>query len=681
MANEFKPYVPEKTDQKEFTLRALLLGVIMAVILGAANAYLGLKAGMTVAATFPAAVVGMAILRVFRGSILEENLTRTVASVGEALVAGAIFTIPAFVIAGPWKDDFGSTERYLEATAIMLVGGVLGVLFVTVLRRIMVAESDLPFPESVAAAEIHKAGRSGGTGAVYVFGAMALGGIIQLLAKLQLFAATWERFIPFSKSEVKFVTGKGERIGEVLGGGGAFLSSFAISPAYLGVGYIIGPRLASIAFSGGVLAWGLFVPLLLYFTGPATLEGWIGTIPQGAVDPVTWDGLSVGVWKFMVRPIAVGGMLVGAGYTLYKMRDQLFGGIARAIRDIRKVKIEGEVESRLDKDLSFRWIFAGIGVLVVLMAALYWYFTGSLVGSIVAALVMAVAGFLFSAVAGYLVGLIGSSNNPISGLTLSTLIIAALLMVAIGVTGESGIIAVLAVAAVVCCTCGVAGDMLQDLKVGHILGGTPWRMEAGEIIGVIAAAAVMFFPLLILHQGDINAGGTGFGGKELPAPQAGLMAMLAEGIVAGKMAWPLVITGMMMAMGLILIGAPSPMLIAVGMYLPLETTFAIFIGGAIRWFVMLVQKRRGYDDAQCVRVENNGILLSSGLIAGEALMGLIIASLAFGNITLPTIFDEPSFGVGLVFLAFLAALLYFVPLKNAGKPGPDDATNAPTKDA
>jgi len=671
MSERFEPYVPEKTDQREFTIRAMILGVLMAVILGAANAYLGLKAGMTVAATFPAAVVGMAVLRIFKGSILEENLARTVASVGEALVAGAIFTIPALVIAGPWREDFGSTERYFESTAIMLVGGVLGVLFVTVLRRIMVQESELPFPESVAASEIHKAGRTGGTGARYVFGAMGLGAAIQLLAKMKYFAVTWEHFLPFSRSEVKFLTSRGERIGEVVGGGGAFISSFAISPAYLGVGVIIGPRLSSIAFSGGVLAWGLFVPLLLYFVGPATLEQWIGQPPAGAPEggAVGWELMSIAVWKFMVRPIAVGGMLVGAVYTLYGMREQLFGGIVRAFRDIKKIKAGGgEEQSRLDKDLDFRWIFAGIGLLVVLMVALYVYFTGSVLGSLVSAVVMAVAGFLFAAVAGYLVGLIGSSNNPISGLTLSTVIIAALLMVAIGLTGEAGIVAVLAVAAVVCCACGIAGDMLQDLKVGHILGGTPWKMELGEIIGVICAAAVLFVPLYILHQGDIASGGTGFGGKNLPAPQAGLMAMLAEGIVAGKMAWPLVITGMLFAVGLILIGAPSVMLIAVGMYLPFETTSAIFVGGAIRWVVLKVQARRKLDAAQAMRVENTGVLLSSGLIAGEALMGLLIAALAFAKFRLPALNDQPSFIVGLAFLAALIGLLYIFPLQSAGAP-------------
>ncbi|HPQ81589.1 MAG TPA: oligopeptide transporter, OPT family [bacterium] len=663
----FTPYVPEKTDLREFTARALLLGLVMAVVLGAANAYLGLKAGMTVAATFPAAVVAMAFLRIFRGSILEENLARTTASVGEALVAGAIFTIPAFVIAKIWIE-FSSFTHYLEASAIMIVGGSLGVLFVTLLRRTMVEEASLPYPESVAASEIHKAGRMGGTGAAYLFGAMGAGALVQLAAKLSIFQQVWEKFIPFSQSAVTFITSRSNHIVGLPGGGGFMASTPAVSPAYLGVGYIIGPRLACIAFSGGVLGWGLFVPLLLYFTAPQ-LETVLGTIPDGAgTSPVDWLTLAFGAWKFMVRPIAVGGMIVGAVYTLYKMRKQLFGGIARSISDVRKAAESGVEQSRLEKDISFKVIFPLVGVFLILMAALYYYFCGSLSGAIIATVVLGIAGFFFAAVAGYLVGLIGSSNNPISGLTLSTLIIAALLMVGVGVSGQAGVAAVLGVAAVVCCSCGVAGDMMQDMKVGHLLGGTPWKMELAEIIGVIVAGAVLFIPLMILHEGDIAGGGVGFGGKALPAPQAGLMAMLANGIVTGQMAWPLVLSGMFMSLALILIKAPSPMLIAVGMYLPLETTFAVFTGGAIRYAVDTIAARRKLNDAQKVRVENNGILLSSGLIAGEALMGLLIAGLVFFGFQMPKVFENPTAWVGYIILAVLAFFLIKIPLSNAGRP-------------
>ncbi len=673
--SQHRPYVPEKSNMKEFTVKALFLGVLMAVILGSANAYLGLKAGMTVAATFPAAIVAMAVLRIFKGTILEENIARTTASVGEALVAGAIFTIPAFVIAKVWIK-FDTFVHYLEATAIMIVGGVIGVLFVTLLRRTMVEEASLPFPESVAAAEIHKAGRTGGTGAVYLFGAMAFGALVQFLAKIKFFLPVWEKFVPFSKSAVNFVTSRNNMITQVPGGGGMIVSTPAVSPAYLGVGYIIGPKLASINFAGGVLGWGLFIPLLLYFNAPE-LESVLQTMPDGAgTSPVSWTTLAFAAWKYMVRPVAVGGMIVGAVYTLYNMRKQLFGGIIRSITDVKKAALSGTAQPRLQKDVSFKIIFPLVGLFLVFMAALYFYFCGSFGGAIVSAVVLLIAGFFFAAVAGYLVGLIGSSCNPISGLTLSTLIIAALLMVAIGVTGQSGIAAVLGVAAVVCCICGVAGDMMQDMKVGYILGGTPWKMEVSEIIGVVIAGSVLFIPLLILHQGDINVGGVGFGGKALPAPQAGLMAMLAKGIVTGQMAWPLVVSGMFMSLAFILLKAPSPMLIAVGMYLPLEITFAIFVGGVFRYIIDRMVIRKGLNEAQRVRVENNGVLLSSGLIAGEALMGLLVASLTFFNISMPSVFANPVAWVGYIILAVLGYLMVKIPLANAGRkndPAPPSA--------
>jgi putative OPT family oligopeptide transporter len=658
----FTPYVPEKTDLREFTVRALVLGLLMTVVLGAANAYLGLRAGMTIAATYPAAVVGMAILRLFRGSILEENIARTVGSIGESVAAGAIFTIPAFYLAKVWPE-FGGTQHYLEATAIMLVGGILGILFVTMLRRVMVEDAELPYPESVAAAEIHKAGRRGGTGAAYLFGALLFGAAVQLAGALKIFATTWEKFIFFAKTGVSIFTGKGELITKINAGGGTLLTTPAVSPAYIGVGYIIGPRLAALNFSGGLLSWGLFVPLLLYFVGPS-LEPLMAQ-PDGHV---TWVAMAYGVWKFLVRPIAIGGMLVSAAYTLYRMRKNLALGLTRSLGDLKRAATAGEETSRLDKDIDFRVVAPLILAVSIAMAFLYYYFCGSAAGAAVAAIVMVIAGFFFAAVSGYLVGMIGSSNNPISGLTISTLIIAALLMLAIGVSGVSGVAAVLGVAAVVCVSSAVAGEMLQDLKVGHILGGTPWKMQVGDIIGVLISAAVMFYPLMILHQGDINAGGMGFGGKALPAPQAGLMAMLSQGIVAHEMAWPLVVVGMIMAVAMICVQVRSPMLVSVGMYLPFETTAAIFVGGMIRGLADAIARRRKYNDAQKIRMENNGVLISSGFIAGEALTGLVIAALAFKNIALPALIQEPSFLGGIAVFILLGIVLVKFPLSNAGSP-------------
>jgi len=659
---KYKPYVPAETDMKEFTLRALVIGLIMCVILGAANAYLGLKAGMTIAATYPAAVIGMALLRLMKGSILEENFARTVGSIGESVAAGAIFTIPAFFIAGIWPE-FATTGHYLESSAIMLAGGVLGIMFVALLRRVMVEDVELPFPESVAASEIHKAGRTGGTGAKFLFGAMGAGALIQALAQFRFFVTSWEKFVSFSRTAIGL-----RASGSATGQSGMLLSSPGVSPAYIGVGYIIGPKLASLNFSGGLLAWGLFVPILTYFIGPTLLPP--GTIPTDE----TWIALANNVWRYIVRPIAIGGMLVSAGFTLYRMRNSLFTGIRRSIGDVKKAATGEHVSVRTEADLSFKWIVVGILAAAVATFFIYNYFAQDLGAALVATVVMITAGFFFAAVSGYLVGIIGSSNNPISGLTLSTLLVAALLMVALGMKGAPGVAAVLGVAAVVCVAAAVAGEMLQDLKVGHILGGTPWKMQVGDLFGVALASLVMFLPLVVLHQGDINTGGTGFGGKNLPAPQASLMALLSQGIVGGEMAWPLIIVGMLMGLGFILMQVKSPMLVSVGMYLPLETTFAIFVGGVIKGLVERFNVRKQHNDAQKARVENTGVLLAAGLIAGEALIGLLFAGLAFFDVKyaefIPSLFPfmPLPFIVSIVVFVVIGWILVRIPINNAGKP-------------
>ncbi len=659
MSKDFKPYVSPDTNMSEFTLRALILGLIMTVILGAANAYLGLKAGMTIAATYPAAVIGMALLRLMKGSILEENIARTVGSIGESIAAGAIFTIPAFMISGVWKGSFWSPRHYFEATAIMFVGSIIGILFVTILRRVMVEDKELPFPESVAASEIHKAGRSGVSGAKYLFSAMGLGAFIQFIKEFDIIASRGEAFLHFGKR----LLGIGGSSASV--GGGALISTPGVSPAYMGVGYIIGPELAALNFTGGLLAWGLFVPLLYYFLGP-------NLVPAGAGES-SWIETSVNIWKDIVRPIAIGGMLFSAVYTLYKMRKSLATGLGRAVRDVKKVA-GGELaaEDRTEKDMPFKWVFIGIALATIATFFIYLYFAGDFVGAITATIVMVIAGFFFAAVSGYLVGLIGSSNNPISGLTLSTLIVAAILMVALGVKGMPGVAAVLGVAAVICVAAAVAGEMLQDLKVGYFLGGTPWKMQVGDLFGVFVGSLVMFFPLLILHQGDINQGGTGLGGETYPAPQASLMAILAKGIVGGEMAWPLIFVGFILAFGFILLRVKSPMLVFVGMYLPLETSFAIFIGGLIRAIADVFVRRRKHNDPQKVRVENTGILLAAGLIAGEALIGLLFAFFALMEWPVPSIFHQSR-----SMLQFIPALFVFlivgwilvkIPLGRAGSP-------------
>jgi len=656
---KYHPYVPENMEMKEFTFRAVLIGLVMTVILGSANAYLGLRAGMTIAATYPAAVIGMAILRLLKGSLLEENIARTVGSIGESVAAGAVFTIPAFLISGAWSS-FGFHEAYWKSVALMAVGGSLGILFVTLLRRVMVEDPDLPFPESVAASEIHKAGQQGAGAAKLLFASMGFGGLVYLAGAFQLFNASKAFVIHIGQIGTSVLRlGRTPTSPVVPVGGVTTFQAPAISPAYLGVGYIIGPRLASLNFAGGVVAWGLLVPLIIYFLGPTL---------QANLAPGTEGNLAGIVWYNIVRPIAVGGMMVGAGWTLFRMRKNLGIGMKRAVSDLKKSAAAHAATNRTERDLSGKVVFGGLGVAFLCMIFLYFYFAGALNAAVTAALVMIVVGFFFAAVSGNLVGMIGSSNNPVSGLTLCTLIIAALLMVAIGVSGMSGVAAVLGVAAVVCVSSAVAGEMLQDLKVGHILGGTPAKMQIGDFFGIAMASLALYFPLLVLHQGNINRGGIGFGDPQLSAPQAGLMASLAQGIVGHNMPWPLVLVGVLMGFSMIMLEVKSVMLFAVGMYLPLETTFAIFLGGVIRWMTDRMRDRRGFNDAQKARVENAGVLTASGMIAGEAILGLVVAAFYFFNKPLPIIFAHPATISGFIVLVILALVMIYVPLANAGRP-------------
>src|SRR5437867_2615938 len=577
-STKYQPFVPEQASMKEFTARAMLIGLVMTVVLGAANAYLGLRAGVTIAATYPAAVISMAILRVRRGTILEENIARTAGSIGESVAAGAIFTLPAFLISRSWPS-FGFKDAYWKSTALMLVGSVLGVLFVSLVRRVMVEDPELPFPESVAASEIHKAGQRGAEAARFLFYNIGFGALVYILGVFRLFAADKEAFVrigQLGRSTVRL--GAGGNAPALKVGGVTVAPAPSVSPAYVGVGYIIGPRLAALNFSGGLFAWGLMIPMLIYFLGPQ-LQNFL---PPGPAE-AGWEGLANQVWRHIVRPIAVGGMMVGAAYTLFRMRKSLSIALGRTLKELATPPAELDKEGRLNQYMSSKSVLGLIGVTFIVMAILYVYLAGTALVGLVAAVVMLIAGFFFSTVSGSLAGMIGSSNNPISGLTLSTLIIAALLLVTLGVTGAPGVVAVLGVAAVVCVSAAVAGELLQDFKVGYILGGTPRTIQIAELIAVVVASCVMYFPLLWLHQGNINTGGIGFGDSRLSAPQAGLMASLAQGIVGGEMAWPLVVTGILLGIAMIMFKVRSPMLVAIGMYLPISITSAIFIGGVLRW--------------------------------------------------------------------------------------------------
>src|SRR5215471_11873465 len=669
VVRKHRPYVPETMEMKEFTFRAVLIGLCLTAILGSANAYLGLKAGMTIAATYPAAVISMAILRLLKGSLLEENIARTVGSIGESVAAGAIFTIPAFVMAELWAplSPWPPTAEYWKSVALMVIGGTLGILFVTLLRRVMVEDPDLPFPESVAASEIHKAGQQGATAAKILFANMGFGGFMYLLGAINVFNPnnTFPITIGNLGKKLLLRTSTNPNVATTVTGGTTIFTAPDVSPAYLGGGYIIGPRLAALNFAGGVLAWGLLVPLLTFTLGPYIQAAQ----PEGQT--ISWTLLAGAIYFSIVRPIAVGGMLVGASYTLFKMRKQLALGMGRAVSDLKKSAAVHAATNRTERDLPAKAIFVGVGVVFVAMILLYHYFISGagtlsssqvLSGSLVAAGVMIIIGFFFAAVSGNLVGMIGSSNNPVSGLTLCTLVIAALLMVALGVSGTGGVAAVLGVAAVVCVSSAVAGEMLQDLKVGHILGGTPSKMQIGDLFGIIVASLVLFFPLAVLDKAYH------FGSPALSAPQAGLMAMLSKGIVGGDMAWPLVIVGILLGLAMILIEVKSVMLFAVGMYLPLGTTFAIFVGGVIRWITDKLRDRRGFNDAQKARVDNAGVLTASGMIAGEALCGLVIAGLVGAGKNVTLIHWTPPYFMALAALVVLVVGMIRVPLANAGSP-------------
>lgn len=637
---------------REMTVKAVTLGIFLAFVFGSANAYLGMKAGQTVAATIPAAVIAMALFRIpaFRGGILEQNIARTAASVGEALVAGAIFTIPAFMMVDIngqrlWTD---LRSHYWEATLILLVGGLIGVFFIILLRRPLCVDTPLPWPESVASYEIVKSGEASATKAPrYIFGALGFGGLIEILTDdkgAQIFHEYAEGFLRFPRSVIQHFDFDKKPIGDVTHYGGIPWSTPSLSPALIGIGYIIGPELASINVAGGVIAWWILIPLLLFFD--PDLPRRIGTN-----DPAV---AANSVWFNVVRPIAVGTMLVGAAHTMFSMRESLWSSLRGIFTASAAAAHEEKTPDPREHDIPPRWVVICTAILLVPITAIYYYFTHGMFFAIVAAVIMSVTGFLLSAIGGYLVGLVGSSNQPLSGLTLAALIIAALVMLTVGVTGLSGVAAVLGVAAVVCVACSVSGSLIQDLKAGHLLGGTPWKMEVVEIISVILLAFFLMGPIIALHQANLDTGG--IGGRALPAPQAGLMAQLAKGIVGGQMAWGLLGIGAAFGIALILCGARSPMLIAVGMYLPFDTSSAIFLGGVIKWILNRMTARRTAEEK--LVIEEKGTLIASGLIAGEAIVGILLAVVFLTGLPAIATFGFTAAWGGWLSLAGFAALGY-----------------------
>lgn len=612
------PYVPASKVLPEFTVRALLLGVVLAVILGAANMYVGLRAGLTVSATIPSAVLTMAILRSMKNSnILENTVGMTTASAGEALGAGIIFTIPAFILTGVWTEI-----RVLETIALGLVGGTLGVLFTVPLRRALVVEAKLPYPEGIATAQVLVAGETGGRGARILAGGMLIGAAVAMAG---LGMRLWQEV---AQGAVR------------LGNTAAYMAT-SLSPILMAVGYIVGLRIASFIMIGGVLGFLVFSPTLLALNWPlppgvAAVD--VATDPQGAL---------LTQWRNNARLIGAGAMITGGVYTLYKIRDSLRKATTEA-RAAFAQRGQQDVRIRTERDMSMGQVMAGIGLLAVPIAAVIYALTGSVLYAGFGLVAGIVAGFFFSSVAGYLAGVVGSSNNPISGVTIVTLIFTSFGLIALGATGSAGILAALSVAALICTGAAIAGDNLQDLKSGYLIGSTPRYQQVGLIVGVVAMAIAA--PLVL---GAIQST-FGLGSDRFPAPQAFVMQLLVQSIFAGAANIPMLATGALLGIALIAIRLPV-LPVAVGIYLPLSLSTPIFLGGVLRWAAEKLTERKAAEAGlpaattkkHKLGLESTGVLFSSGLIAGEALMGIgvILILFATGETAIPGFTAPIVFGI------------------------------------
>ena len=602
-----QPYISPKTKLPELTLKAILLGALLSVILSAANAYFGLFAGLTVSASIPAAVISMAILKLFRNSnILENNMVQTAASAGESLAAGVIFTIPALIIMGYWEEF-----NYWETTLIAMTGGVLGILFTIPLRNALIVKEKLKFPEGVATAEVLKTGEGGGESVKYLVWGGLIGGLFKLSdSALNLWDGLFEKAALLNQ---KFYLYFG----------------LNLSPALVAVGYIVGLNIAFLVFLGGAISWYVAIPIYMATVG----------VPEGASSV---ESMGISVWSSQIRYLGVGAMVVGGLWALLSLRQSLVtafkSGIAAFKNSGEKVK-----KLRTEMDTPMSWVLVGIGVLIVPVFVLYLREIEQVAFTGVMAVIMVIAGFLFSAVAGYMAGLVGSSNNPISGVTIATILATALLLAALMGTDDPGrgAAATILVGAVVCCAAAIAGDNMQDLKAGHVLGATPYKQQIMQVVGV-AAGALAIAPVL---NNLLLAYGIGTPTAEQPdalaAPQATLMQSVADGIFRGGLPWTMVAIGAAIAAVIIAIDVylknrnsdfRMPVLaVAVGLYLPLELDTSIFFGGVIAWAVERYMRKQGsstsqFSDAKS-RASKAGLLLASGLITGEALMGILIAIL------------------------------------------------------
>ena len=582
----FKPYIPAEKITPEITLASVIMGVLLAVIFGAANAYLGLRVGMTVSASIPAAVIAMGVIRVImrKNSILESNIVQTIGSAGESLAAGAIFTLPALFL---WAAE-GKTDKpgILEITAIALIGGLLGVFFMVPLRNALIVKEHgiLPYPEGTACSEVLLAGEQGGAKASTVFAGMG-------------FAA----FFKFIIDGLKLVAGE---ISVTIKGFAGTIGT-QIYPAVMSVGYICGARISSYMFAGGILSWLVIIPLIVLFGADITL--YPGTEPISVM--FAKDGAGA-IWGSYIRYIGAGALAAGGIISLIKSLPLIVKTFGGAIKSI--AGSQSNTNERTAKDINLKIVFLAIAVLTLLV-----WLIPVIPVSLLGAVIIVIFGFFFATVSSRMVGLVGSSNNPVSGMAIATLLIATLILKVTGATGIAGMCSAIAIGSVICIISAIAGDTSQDLKTGFLLGATPKKQQIGEIIGVIAAALAIGGTLYLLDSA------WGFGTDELAAPQATLMKLIIEGVMEGNLPWALVFIGAFIAVLVEIVGIPV-LPFAIGVYLPVQLNACIMVGGLIR----LALDKLKRDKAEKEAIVNDGVLFCSGMIAGEGLVGILLALFA-----------------------------------------------------
>lgn len=582
----FKPYIPAERITPEITVTSIIMGILLAVIFGAANAYLGLRVGMTVSASIPAAVIAMGVIRVImrKNSILESNIVQTIGSAGESVAAGAIFTLPALFL---WAAE-GTMEKpsIIEITLIALLGGLLGVFFMVPLRNALIVREHgtLPYPEGTACAEVLLAGEEGGANASTVFAGMGI-------------AAGFKLVIDGLKAV------PGEVSARVKGYAGEIGTQ--IYPAVMSVGYICGPKISSYMFSGGVLSWLVLIPLIVLFGSSAVL--YPGTVDIGTMFA---EGGASAIWSNYIRYIGAGALAAGGIISLVKSLPL----IVRTFRDSIKSMRSGQTldTSRTAQDISTKTVLIAIAILTLLV-----WLVPAIPVSLIGAVIVVIFGFFFATVSSRMVGLVGSSNNPVSGMAIATLLIATLILKLTGESGAAGMRSAIAIGSIICIVAAISGDTSQDLKTGYLLGATPKKQQIGELLGVVAAALAIGGTLYLLDCA------WGFGSEELAAPQATLMKMIIEGVMNGNLPWALVFTGVFIAIVAEIIGIPV-LPFAIGIYLPVQLNACIMVGGIIR----LIFDKMKREEAEKKRIVNDGILFCSGMIAGEGLIGIVLALLA-----------------------------------------------------